>query len=297
MIPELSRAFSQAEVRTSERKGDERAIAADAMARGFTTVVAVGGDGTASNIANAILDSGNDAALAILPAGTGNDFAKLLGTSDVTPRDLAGLCVANSETRVDVGRVENVFFLNCCGFGFDVAVLQAIERNRRLRGRAVYLYAALRELSAYRGFAVKVDSAQLPHRDTRHLLLVFANASRFGGAFHIAPQASPTDGMLDAIAILDLPPLRRLAMFAAATRGNHVRYPECLMERKASFDVAFSSAPWYETDGELHQATSSAISICSCPSALRVIARHGFIRPAVGVSSVARAKTLPLKPA
>ena len=141
---------------TRAKKGDEARLATHAITQGSTTIVVVGGDGTTMHVANAIIYSGADVRLAILPAGTGNDFAKVLGTDKCNPALVAARSVVRGDTRVDVGKIESHYFLNCCGFGFDVAVLEGISRNKRLRGNAVYLYTALKELFGYRGIELAV---------------------------------------------------------------------------------------------------------------------------------------------
>ena len=279
LIPEISAQFSEiasCEIQTTKQRGDEAAIAVDAIARGFTTIVAVGGDGTTTNVANAILHSRANVRLAVLPAGTGNDFAKVLGTSRAEVHTVAELCGQESDARVDVGRVEDVFFVNCCGFGFDVAVLEEIGRTPWLRGSSVYVYTAIRQLFGFRGIDVAISSGKERQPARRHMLLVIANTEFFGGTFMIAPGASATDGLLDAVSILDLPPARRIAMLAAATRGTHLEFPECLVERSAEFELRFAAPPSYETDGELHRAQRAAVTVSSCPSALRVVAGPGF---------------------
>jgi diacylglycerol kinase family enzyme len=107
------------------------------------------------------------------------------------------------------------------------------------------------------------------------MLLVFANTEYFGGMFRIAPGARFDDGELDMIEILDLPASRRVSMLAAATKGDHMKYPECVMNRARSFELTFPSPPSYETDGELHRAASSTLTVTSCPSALRVLTASG----------------------
>jgi diacylglycerol kinase (ATP) len=102
-------------------------------------------------------------------------------------------------------------------------------------------------------------------------MLVIANARNFGGAFRIAPSASLTDGRLDAIAIRDASPLRRLALFAAAVRGTHTSHPEVSAEQSSRFTLAFSSPPAYETDGEYRRARSDELEIACVPGALRVV--------------------------
>ncbi len=273
MIPRVTEIFALQgvrDVRYTSEKGDETRLARHAISSGCKTIVVVGGDGTTTHVANAILESGADVRLAVLPAGTGNDFAKVLGTDKCDPALVARKSVLPGETHVDVGKIEDRYFLNCCGFGFDVAVLEGTMRNQLLRGNAVYLYTALKELFYYRGFDASVSGAD----SVRHMLLVFANTEYFGGMFRIAPGARLDDGELDMIEILDLPTSRRAAMLSAATRGDHMKYPECIMERAGSFEVSFPFPPAYETDGELHQAESSRLTVSSCPSALRVVTAY-----------------------
>ncbi len=279
MMPEITARFGEVgitEIRTTAFKGDEIDVARKAIADGFTTIVAVGGDGTTTNIANAILHSGADVRLAAMPAGTGNDFAKVLGTAKASVRSVAALCARPTDVRVDVGRIEDVFFLNCCGFGFDVAVLEQINRTSWLSGSSVYLYTAMRKLFDFRGFNVTIDSAAGSHWSGVHMLLVIANGAYFGGMFEIAPGASARDGMLDAVSIMDLSSAGRIRVLGAATRGRHGQHPECVMKRASSFDLKFAAAPSFETDGELHQANSEHVRLSVCPAALRVVAIEGY---------------------
>lgn len=270
MIPRIHEIFAARgvrDIRDTRTKGDESRLARHLIANGSTTIVVVGGDGTTTHVANAILESGRDVRLAILPAGTGNDFAKVLGTDKCDPALVATKSLEPSETRVDVGKVEGRYFLNCCGFGFDVAVLDGIARNKRLRGNAVYLYTALKELLWYRGIDVSVDGRDA----TRHMLVVLANTEYFGGMFRIAPGARFDDGELDLIEVMDIPAGRRVGVLSAATSGDHMKFRECLMDRGKSFELSFPSPPAYETDGELHLAASAKLTVTSCPAALRVL--------------------------
>jgi lipid kinase, YegS/Rv2252/BmrU family len=274
MIPQLSAAFAKVgvtDIRTTTGPGHERELANSAIADGCTTIVAVGGDGTTGNIANALLHGGRSVRLAVMPAGTGNDFAKVLCTDTVDAATMAKLSVTPSDISVDVGRVEDTYFLNCCGFGFDVAVLQELHKTTWLRGSSVYIWAALKQLFTYRGFDVTVAAGKDLRRNF-HMMLVIANGPFFGGTFCIAPSASVNDGMLDAISILDLPANKRLSMLSAAIKGKHEGRPEVIVRRAEMFEVTFDEAPWYETDGELHRARSSALRIISCAAALRVVA-------------------------
>jgi diacylglycerol kinase (ATP) len=261
------------DVRLTEAKEGERALATRAINEGATTLVAVGGDGTWSNVANAVLAAGAGDAVrvALVAAGTGNDFAKTVGAPASDFAATARLVAEGADTRVDVGRVEDHFFLNITGFGFDIAVLEDIANIPVLKGDAVYLVSALRQLVGYGGVDIDITSPIKRRGAMRHLMLIIANARNFGGAFRIAPDASLTDGALDAISIHDASALRRMKLFGAAVRGTHVAHDEVVTEQAASFIVHFATPPAYETDGEYRKARTADLEIACVPGALRIV--------------------------
>jgi diacylglycerol kinase (ATP) len=277
-LPAVREAFAAVgvgDVRTTEAREDERAVARRAIDEGFTTLVAVGGDGTWGNVANAIIASRADCRLGLIAAGTGNDFAKTVGAP---MRDIpltARLAVEGPDVRVDAGQIEDQYFLNIAGFGFDIAVLEDVARVRFLRGNALYLYSALRQIVGYGGVDIAIASQAGGHERTRHLMLVIANAKNFGGAFRIAPGASLSDGKLDAVAIHDSSALRRLSLFAAAVRGTHTNKPGVVIEQAPSFRLTFAAPPAYETDGEYRQARSAEVEVSCVPGALRIVVPAG----------------------
>ncbi len=245
-LPAIREAFAAVgvtEIRESEAREGERAVAARAIADGFTTLVACGGDGTWGNVANGILASGADVRLALIAAGTGNDFAKTVGAPMNDIPLTAKLAVDGPDIRVDVGKIEDQFFLNIAGFGFDIAVLEDIPRIPLLRGDAVYIVSALRQIIGYGGVEIGVKTSAGDRGTLRHLMLVIANAKNFGGAFKIAPEASLSDGKLDAIAIYDAPALKRLSLFAAAVKGTHTSKPGVGVEQAAKFTLTFAAPP------------------------------------------------------
>ena len=267
---QVKRAFAAVgvtDIRSTSAKGDEKTVALRAIQDGARTIVAVGGDGTWSNVANAILGAGAPVRLALAAAGTGNDFAKTVGAPASDYAATARLAVDGPDLAVDVGRIENRFFLNVAGFGFDIAVLEQVETVNWLKGDALYLYCALRQLFGYRGITVDVA----PRGPEPHLMLVIANGKNFGGAFRIAPGASITDGLLDAVAIGAASPMRRVALFGAATKGTHVGKPEVRTTQASSFTLTFGAPPAYETDGEYNRASSATLEVRCVPGALRVV--------------------------
>jgi diacylglycerol kinase (ATP) len=277
-LPAVREAFAAVgvtDVRLTTGKANERLIATQAIQEGVTTLVAVGGDGTWSNVANGLLAAGaGDAVrLAVIAAGTGNDFAKTAGAPAGDFAATARLVAEGVETRVDVGHIEDHYFLNIAGFGFDIAVLEDIPSIPLLKGDAVYIVSALRQLVGYGGVDIDITSPNGRRGATRHLMLILANAKNFGGAFRIAPDASLTDGAIDAISIHDASAWRRLKLFGAAARGTHIGQPEVVTETASSFTIHFATPPAYEVDGEYHrQASSKDVHVRCIPGALRVVA-------------------------
>ena len=212
------------DIRETHETGEEELMANKALAAGVKTIIAVGGDGTCSRVANAILHSGGLCRLAVIPCGTGNDFAKTLGVVRRTPQQIAELVAGATPTTIDVGLCDGYYFLNSCGFGFDASVLEATRRVRFLKGDAVYIYSALRQLFTYRGISVSVD-ASVDTMAARMLMLTVSNGRYLGGAFRIAPQASVIDGKLDVGFFGDIGLIGRVRLFAGAFRGTHVGLP------------------------------------------------------------------------
>jgi diacylglycerol kinase (ATP) len=211
----------------------------------------------------------------VVPAGTGNDFAKTVGVAGYTADQVAGLVVGGVTTPVDVGLADERYFINSCGFGFDASVLEATGRVRYLKGDALYIYAALAQLFTYRGLPVAVAGARAP--GARELLMATVSNGRFlGGAFRIAPDASLTDGELDVCLIGNASVMQRIRLFAAAMRGTHGQFATVEMFRSAGLVMTFGTPPSIELDGELRRARSHEVRISCVPRALNVIAAPGL---------------------
>ena len=253
------------------RPGEEAELTEAAVARGFRRVVAVGGDGTWGNVANALLRSGQEVTLGIVPAGTGCDLAKSLG---IPPNDLAAcarIIQQGSARPIDVGRIEDKYFLNVAGFGYDIAVLEDSWRVRWLSGGLLYQYCALRQIGAYPGFPVEIEVDGVPAGREDLLMLIVANGRVFGGGFHIAPRADLGDGRLDGMAFRNMSVLRRLGLMTQLLRGTHEASPEVKASTGSRYLLRFEKPPAYETDGEWNQARTAEVTVSSVPQALRVM--------------------------
>jgi diacylglycerol kinase (ATP) len=256
--------------------GEEEALAERAIGAGAETIVAVGGDGTCGRIANAILRSTSPCRLAVVPAGTGNDFAKTLGVERYRPEQIAALVVSGDATRIDVGLADGYYFLNSCGFGFDASVLEASNNVRFLTGDAVYVYSALRQLFSYGGVDVSTNGVG-GVKNGRMLMVTVSNGRFLGGVFKIAPHASVLDGRLDACFIGDSNVVERVKLFVRAMRGSHLAMRSVAAASVQQLALTFPSKPLMEMDGELRRARSATVDLKCVPRALSVIAAPGAL--------------------
>lgn len=262
------------DVRGTAFAGDEARLVHEAIADGIETIVVAGGDGTWSKCAVALARAGSPARMAFVAAGTGNDFAKNF-RAPFRDFDAMARLVAQGgeERRADLGRVGEHLFTNVAGFGFDVVVSQATARYPRLRGPAVYVAGALSELFRYDGLDVRISGVEGedPARTRRRLMLVFANGKEFGGAFPIAPSARIDDGLIHAIVCNESSRVARVPLLISALRGTHLRHPMVRHATGDRFEVEFAARPWFELDGDLHEATTTRLEVGVLPGALRVL--------------------------
>jgi diacylglycerol kinase (ATP) len=271
---------------STSRPGEERDLAERAVADGYDVVVAVGGDGTWSNVADRLLASGrDDVALAVLPNGTGNDFGRNLGYDPGDAAEAVRALAEGHTRRVDAGYVssssaslhapnrrESRYFLNVVGFGFDVAVIEASARARLLKGELLYKVTALQQLFRFRGFECEVAGHSSGRRQGRHLMLTVSNGRFFGGGFPIAPGGDVADGKLHACRIEDAAPLTRLRLFNLAERGLHVRSERVEVLSDTSFRLTFAGPPKFEMDGDLRLSAGPTVDVEIRPGALLVVA-------------------------
>lgn len=213
----LDREGLEYDVRWTGAAGGARELAAEAVGGGCTGVVAVGGDGTVSACADAL--AGEDAALVVMPAGGGNDFAAAVGAG--RGAEAAAAAAARGAVReVDLGRLGSASFANGFGLGLDGAIAARVDGSDRLVGKLGYVLAALREAPAFEPFHLEVDSKAGSWAGPT-LLAGAANGPCHGGGFRVAPGAEVDDGALDLYRFGAVGRLRRLRELPRVRAGEH----------------------------------------------------------------------------
>ena len=258
----------------TRHRGDAAALAADAARKGEKLIIACGGDGTVSEVANGILTSGKDAELGIMPSGTGGDFRRTLEIPSRS-RDAARILRTGRTVRIDVGRVSYTdqngreatrYFVGVASCGMSTRVIERVKTDDVSFVNAL-LKTAMRNAPVH--LAVQLDDSHERHLVVSNLCI--ANARYFGGGMKIAPDAKLTDGKLDIVSIGDLSAVKIFTSAPRVYTGSHLSMPEVshALARKITVRASDRSAEVaLEVDGELPGKLPAIFQII--PEALRV---------------------------
>lgn len=267
-------------IRETAAPGDATTLARDAGAEGFNTVIVIGGDGVIHEAVNGLMAGRGSRAderpqLAIIPLGSGNDYARTLG---MARNDVAAAFrqIAHGAARaLDLGCVNGTFYAQTLSFGIDAAI--AIDTTRRRaaetsqKGAALFATSGLKLMSTARtGFPCRVRFDDEPERRLDSLIFALQIGPSYGGGFRICPDADPSDGLIDVCYNVKLPSIpRTLALFAMARQGRHVRSSAVELRTCRHATIEFEREPPAQADGEELHGTRFDVSVE--PAALRVV--------------------------
>ena len=234
------------------------------------TVVGVGGDGTLSIALNALADPAA-VTMAVVPVGSGNDFAAALGIANV---DTAIDAIERGRSRyVDFGTVNGRRFANCVGIGLDaeVGAQSARMRHRGFPPGPSYYAAALVGLFMVEQVGITLRTADKTIRRENGVMVTIGNGPEYGGGFKGAPGALLDDGLLDINVFSDVRGLfRRLALMQRIRAGSHVGQANVDTLRSAALEIDTDREVAMHVDGEIASVKHASISVV--PVGMRVIA-------------------------
>ena len=254
-----------------------RARARDAVEAGVETLVVVGGDGMVHLGVN--LCATTQTRLAVVAAGTGNDFARNLGLPIRNAARAVELLTTGRTRQIDLGRVTHdvageKWFGGVLGAGFDAVVNARAQSMRWPRGQMRYNLAIVRELPVFKPipYAVEVDGHRI---ETRAMLVTVANTSSFGGGMRVSPDADVTDGLLDVMIVHELSVPAFLRVFPKVYSGTHVTHPAVELHRGTRIRLE-AEGIHSQADGE--SFADLPIDTEVVPGALRVVVPMGASR-------------------
>lgn len=255
---EKALAGGRGDLALTDAPGAAEAMAANA-ARNGRSVIAVGGDGTLSEVAGGILASGRQVPLGIVPAGSGNDYACYTLKLPRDPFKALEIALRGTPTPMDAGAVNNRFFINSLGVGIDANIAARAERMKRvpfLRGKALYqvasVYEVLFQYNHCPQLRVSLDGAAQDER--AYALAGVTVGPTYGGGFRINPDAEPNDGLLDVCLIVKPPQLRALQLLPMVKRGQHSGEREVRHVRVRSLVLEAAHPIHAHCDGEVFDA-------------------------------------------
>jgi YegS/Rv2252/BmrU family lipid kinase len=243
----------------------------EALAAGAAgeTTVAIGGDGLVGTLAGAIC--GTDAPLAIIPAGRGNDFARVLGIP-TDPAEAARLAYEGEPKLLDVGEVDGKSFVGIASAGFDSDANRIANEAKLVRGNLVYAYAALRALAAWKPahFEILVDGER--HETTGYTVAV-CNSKAYGGGMFLAPHAELDDGKLDVILSGDTTKRHFLRSLPKVFKGTHLDEPTVSVFKGEVIEVRADRPFVMYADGDPLAELPATVRVR--PRALQVVVPRG----------------------
>jgi YegS/Rv2252/BmrU family lipid kinase len=261
--------WSDFDLVVTEGPGHATELARAAAAAGAELVLAVGGDGTANEVARGLL--GTEAALGVVPAGSGNGLARALG---IPLRARPALDALDTGVRrlVDVGLLNGRPFLNVAGIGFDAAVSRAFHDSGRRGGRRGllgYVRLSLRGLARYRAPRLVVETGAERH-ELRPFVLTFANGPQYGSGAVINPGAKLDDGELEVVVVTEQAIPRLLAATPLLFLGGTERIPGYLRLRVRRVSVSAEAPFPVHRDGDPADDTDR-VEVELAPRALTVV--------------------------
>ncbi|NLN07378.1 MAG: diacylglycerol kinase family lipid kinase [Firmicutes bacterium] len=238
----------------SRNEAELAELARAAVDQGFT-VVSVGGDGTFNRIAASFM--GSDTPLGLIPAGTGNDFARTFKIP-TDPVEAVRVLLAGNTVSVDLGVMNQRCFCNVAGVGLDAEVAAEANRIKKRWGPLAYLCALFKQLLFYRPqpITLQIDGKTL---QTKAWLIALANGRYYGNGMMVAPFADPTDGVFEVIVVTDISRLHFLRLLPLVFSGKHINIPAVRCFRGREIAVRSSVPLAVHADGEVAGKTPLSV--------------------------------------
>ena len=211
----------------------------------ISNLIVIGGDGLVHLAIQKLARSA--VPLLIIPAGTGNDFARSLGLNINQPLENLSLLNEMKSTGVDLGLVAGEYFAQILSTGFDSLVNERANQMRFIRGRMKYNVAIAQVLSTFkpRSYSFRVDEV---HLESKAMLIAVSNGKSYGGGMMISPMSDLQDGYLDVMILGPVSRFEFLRVFPKVYSGSHINHPAVKFLKAKN--VAISANAVAYADGE-----------------------------------------------
>ncbi len=264
IVEEFGRCGRKHDIYVTSRAGETPQVARQMLEQGHQTLVAVGGDGTISEIASVLIEQSSPIALGIIPSGSGSDFIRTLQLPKDVQQAIRVVLDRNTQAS-DAGLLtfddgQKSYFVNVAGLGFDAVVAEYALSSRMPGSTMPYLVSAVKAMRVYENMSMRIESAERTF-EGRAASVLFANAKYFAGGMKIAPMASLTDGKLDVAILGDLTTVEMLRAVPGVFRGKHVTNPKFTHFTTTSLRVTTEREARVQSDGELLANTPVTVDV------------------------------------
>ena len=250
----------------TERPGHATLLAREAAEAGADRIAVMGGDGSIAEVVHGLV--GSDTTLAVIPAGTGNDFARSLGIPRGDFDAALDLALHGRARAIDVGRERDRHFVTVAGIGFPAIVADGANRVRWLHGSPAFFFAVYKALHRLRAIPLRI---RLDDRtiEKECVAVMIQNTPWTGGGLHMAPDALVDDGALDVVVVERIGRLDLMVNFPKAYRGRHFDHPSFSVHRSRTVAIDAPEPLPKMFDGDLRGTTPLEADVL--PGALRVV--------------------------
>jgi YegS/Rv2252/BmrU family lipid kinase len=277
----IARTLSDFGVEFTKGPLDAVRLTRQALKSGYECVVAVGGDGTINEVTNGFFEDDKvinpNAALGVLPRGTGGDFRKTfdwgldfeaairrLKTPDTRPFDVGRL-----EFKGHDGKTQVRYFANICSFGVSGLVDEEVNKtSKALGGTVSFMWGSLKALSRYRDQRVRVTFDEQRLEELQVTTLSVANGKYFGGGMKVAPEADVSDGLFDVVVWSGYTLSDFIFKSSSLYSGTHVNWRGTRVLRAKKVVAESDEQVLIDCDGEQPGMLPCTITII--PSAIRL---------------------------
>lgn len=236
---------------------------------GCREFIAVGGDGTLSEMVNGfVFPSTEKIWFGIIPAGTGNDFVRNFEQQYSVEEIMRGIIQRNFAP-IDIGKVNNHYFVNVCSFGIDGPIIQDTEKYKlKMPGKSSYLFSTIKNGISFNpsNAHVKIDNQEI---DGKLLMLAIGNGKYFGGGMKICPDADLNDGFLEVCLVNDVSKLKFIRNISKVYKGKLDELEEVKYYKSNDIEIAVNQGSYLiNVDGNLCGVTPAKVGIiknaCYC---------------------------------
>ncbi|MBE6896603.1 MAG: diacylglycerol kinase family lipid kinase [Ruminococcaceae bacterium] len=224
-----------------------------------STVFSVGGDGTLLETVNGAAQTDNE--IFVVPAGSGNDFCRVLTDERDYQKVLLDIKAYSPKT-VDCGKAGNTYFANIASVGYDAEIVKNASKfkDKPLLRKFSYILSIFYTLFTFKPLKLKLTIDGVVY-EQKFLLAAFANGQYYGGGIHIAPTAIIDDGYLDVYLADAMNKFQILMILPKLLNGSHVNHPKVKIIKAKKIEVSSESPFLLNLDGDLSDCCGTEISI------------------------------------